>query len=142
MDRPLAALLAVLLAATLLPGCRRASGPDETYRAFARAAREGDAATVWSLLSERSRAELDARAKALAASAPPGALPAGGRDLVLGDLAPSAPPVEKALVVRESRDAAVVAVTVAGGGEPEEVSLVREGGAWRVVLPPLSSPAP
>jgi len=139
MSRALAASVAVAL---LLAACRRVDGPDEAYRAFARAAREGDAATVWSLLSERSRAELETRAKALADRAPPGTMPAGGRDLVLGDLAPSAPRIEKALVVRESRDAAVVAVTVAGGGAPEEVTLVREGGAWRVVLPPLSSPAP
>lgn len=139
MARALVLLLAV---AALLPACRRAPGPEETYRAFARAAREGDQATVWSLLSERSRAELDAHARALAASAPAGTLPSDGRELVLGDLAPSAPRIEKALVVRESRDTAVVAVTVAGGSAPEEVTLVREGGAWRVVLPPLSSPAP
>jgi hypothetical protein len=139
MLRALAAFLALAL---LLPACRKVDGPEETYRAFASAAREGDAATAWSLLSEASRAALDARARALAARAPPGALPATGRDLVLGDLAPSAPRIEKALVVRESRDAAVVAVTVAGAAAPEEVSLVREGGAWRVVLPPLSSPAP
>jgi len=139
MLRAPAALVALLV---LLLACRRVDGPDEAYRAFARAAREGDAATVWSLLSERSRADLDARAAALAARASAGTIPARGRDLVLGDLAPSAQPIEKAVVVRESRDAAVVEVTVAGGGPPGEVSLVREGGAWRVVLPPLSSPAP
>jgi hypothetical protein len=139
MLRAPAALVALLVLAT---ACRRAAGPEEAYQAFARAAREGDSDAVWSLLSERSRAELDDRARALAARAPEGTLPASGKDLVLGDRAPSAPRIEKAVVVRESRDAAVVAVTAAGGGAPEEVSLVREGGAWRVVLPPLSSPAP
>jgi hypothetical protein len=139
MVRPVAAALAVAL---LLPACRRADGPAEAYRAFAQAARAGDAPAVWSLLSEESREALDARAKALSGKNPPGVVPASGQDLVLGDLARAAPPVEKVLVMRESADAAVVAVTVAGAAQPEEVSLVREGGAWRVVLPPLSSPAP
>jgi hypothetical protein len=138
----LRALAAAAVLALLIPACRRAPGPEETYRAFVRAARAGDAATVWSLLAERSRAELDTRARALAADAPAAVRRATGQDLVLGDLAPSAPPIEKTIVLRESRDAAVVAVTVTGGGAPQEISLVREGGAWRVVLPPLSSPAP
>jgi hypothetical protein len=135
-------LVAVLAFTMLIPACRRVDGPAEAYRAFSDAARAGDSAAVWEHLSERSRETLDARAKALAGRTPAGVVPASGRDLVLGDLARAAPRVEKVLMVRESADAAVVAVTVAGSSAPAEVSLVREGGAWRVVLPPLSSPAP
>jgi len=39
------------------------------------------------------------------------------------------------VVLRESRDAAVVAVEEEGGEGAREVPLVREGGVWRVVLP-------
>ncbi len=123
--------LALLLAQA---GCRRDVGPAERYAAFAAAARQGDADEVWSMLSSRSREALDERARALAGKAPPGVVAAAGRQLVLGDLAPRARRPRSVVVVRESRDAAVVAVDVEG--EPtREVSLVREGGLWRVVVP-------
>jgi len=125
-----AALLVALLA---LPACRRPAGPEATYRAFAAAARAGDAAEAWALLSEGSRAHLDARARALADRVP--GLPASGRDLLLGDLAAGAPRLAKVTVVRESGDGAVLAVAVEGAVAPAEVTLAREGGRWRVVLP-------
>lgn len=127
-------LLRTLGALTLLAlACNRSSGPADTYRQFATAVREGRADLAWSLLSEGSRATLDAEARAVAARAP-GTVPARGRDLVLGDAAFRSPPVKSAIVVRESQDAAVVAVAVEGE-EKREVELVREGGAWRVVIP-------
>lgn len=132
--------LAALLAAALLvtPGCKRSSGPAETYRAFAAAARSRDPDAenvVWNLLSARSREALDARAKEVAARAPPGTVPASGRELVLGNLSLRAARVRSAVVLRESRDAAVVAVEEEGRSGAREVSLVREAGVWRVVLP-------
>jgi hypothetical protein len=130
--RALALLAATTLAA--LPGCRREVGPADRYRAFALAAREGRADEVWAMLSERSRAELDRRAQALAAKAPPGVLAGSGRATVLGDLAALAPRPGSIVVVRESRDAAVLAVE-AEGQPAREVTLVREGGVWRVVVP-------
>src|SRR5512142_2181068 len=127
-----ALLAAVALAA--LPACRRDVSPADRYRAFAEAARDGKADEVWGMLSERSRAELDRRAKGLAAKAPPGVLAASGRAMVLGDLSAVAPRPTSVVVVRESRDAAVVAVEV--DGQPgREVTLAREGGVWRVVVP-------
>jgi hypothetical protein len=123
--------LALLLAST---GCRRDVGPAERYAAFAAAAREGDGDAVWSMLSERSREAFEARARALAARVPAGAVSTSGRQLVLGDLAPRARRPRAVVVVRESRDAALVKVEVEG--EPDrEASLVREAGAWRVVVP-------
>jgi hypothetical protein len=127
--------IAVLLAVGLTLACRRAQGPAEQYRAFAAAARAGDADAVWSMLSERSRAALDARAREVAARAPSGVLSSSGRDLVLGDPSASARRLASVVVTRESRDAALLAVRVEDAGEPREVSLVREGGGWRVVLP-------
>jgi hypothetical protein len=131
MTLRLSLALALVLAAA---GCRSEMGPADRYRAFAAAARSGDADTVWSMLSEGSRAALDARAKALAARAPAGVVPSSGRELVLGDLSARAPRPGQVLVVRESRDTAVVAVEVEGQ-PPREVTLVREGGVWRVVVP-------
>jgi len=129
-------ILRVLAAGLLLAssGCRRDVGPADRYRAFSAAARDGDAEAVWSMLSERSREAFDARARALAARAPAGVVSSSGRALVLGDLAPSARRPTSVVVVRESRDAAVVSVEVEGEGA-REVSLVREGGVWRVVVP-------
>jgi hypothetical protein len=128
-------LLALLAVAVL--SCGRRDGPAETYRAFATAAREGRADVVWSLLSERSRASLDARAHELARAAPPGTVSASGVDLVLGDGAFRAPKVKSAIVLRESGDAAVVAVELEGG-ERRDVELVREGEGWKVVIPPAA----
>ncbi len=124
-----------LLLAVGSSACRRADGPAERYRAFAAAARGGDAAAVWSMLSERTRAAFDARAKALAAEAPAGVLPESGEALVLGDLAVRAERPRSVVVVRESQNAAVLSVEVEGGGPAREVTLVREAGAWRVVVP-------
>ncbi len=135
MLRAMRRALAVSLAVLLSLACRRAQGPADQYRAFVAAARAGDSDAVWSMLSERSRAALDDRAREVAARAPAGVLPASGRDLVVGDLAAHAGRVQSVVVTRESRDAALLAVRVEGAAEPQEVSLVREGGAWRVVLP-------
>jgi hypothetical protein len=128
-------LLFLLLSAVAVTGCRRAAGPAETYRAFADAARAGDVEGVWARLAERSRRVLDERARAVAARAPPGVVPASGKELVLGDLAAEAPRLHAVTVLRESQDAAVVAVEVEGAPGRREVSLVREAGVWRVVLP-------
>ena len=133
MRRTVLLLAALVLLA--LGACRRADGPDAAYRAFAAAARAGDAATVWSLLSQGSRAEFDARAKALAAGLP-GSAPQG-RDLVVGDLSAGAPRIESVEVLQLSGDEAVVGVTLRGAPDAAraEVRLVREGGRWRVVAP-------
>jgi hypothetical protein len=127
-------LALALLFLVLSPACRREVGPMERYRAFAAAARDGDADAVWSMLSEATRAQLDARARAVAKAAPSGVVTASGRQLVLGDLAAAAPRPKSVVVARESRDAAVVAVEVEDA-PAREVSLVREGGVWRVVVP-------
>lgn len=116
--------------------CKRPPGPADAYRQFAAAVREGRSDVAWEHLSKGSRAALDAEARALAARAP-GVVPARGQDLVLGDAAFRSPPVKSAVVVRESADAAVVAVEVAGEAK-REVELVREDGAWRVVIPPAA----
>ncbi len=126
--------LALLALAAALGGCRRDADPADRYRAFAQAARDGKADEVWNMLSERSRAELDRRAKALAAQAPPGVIAASGRALVLGDLSALAPAPTSVVVVRESREAAVLSVE-APGQPAREVTLAREGGVWRVVVP-------
>lgn len=128
-------LLPLALLVLLAAGCTRPQGPAEAYRAFAAAARSGDSAAVWGMLSAGSREVLDRRAAELAKEAPPGVVPASGKDLVLGDLSVAAPRPTSIVVRRESRDAAVVAVEVEGGRGAQEVSLVREGGVWRVVVP-------
>ena len=131
----MARLSAALLAAALLvASCRASETPAERYRRFADAARKGRAADAWAMLSAQSRKALVERAKALAGPKPSAGLDVTAADLVLGDLAPTAPRVKSVTVMRESRDAAVVSVEEASG-ERGEMSLVREDGEWRVVLP-------
>jgi hypothetical protein len=128
--------LLLVLAATIAgaTGCApREGAPDAAYRAFARAVESRDGDRAWGLLSGETRTWLDARAREVA-SAAPGVIAPDGRQLLLGTLSRAAPPPRSVLVVRESRDRAVVEVEEAGGAK-REVELVREGG-WRVVIPP------
>jgi hypothetical protein len=130
-------LLPALAALAALAACRSSGGPAEAYRAFAAATRAGDEDQAWARLSERSRAALDARAKEVAARTG-GVTPAMGKDLLVGDATSRAPRIEDVVVLRESADAAVVRVTDRAGAE-RDVTLVRERGAWRVVLPDFAA---
>jgi hypothetical protein len=134
MRRRPSLLLAALAVALASGACRRTDGPAEAYRRFAAAARSGDAEAVWALLSSDTRAALDTKARDAAAHAPPGVVPASGKELVIGDYATRAPRLKSVVVVRESADRAVVAAEDESGAK-QEVTLVREGGAWRVVVP-------
>jgi hypothetical protein len=127
-------VLAPVFLALCVAGCRAPEGPAERYRRFSDLAREGKAENAWPMLSSSSRARFEARARELAAQAPAGVIAASGPELLLGDLAVTAPRVKSAMVVRESKDAAVLSVEEEGGTK-REVSLVREDGAWRVVVP-------
>jgi hypothetical protein len=118
----------VLLAA----GCSRDVTPAGAYRAFARAVAERDADRAFGLLSKDTQAWLDARAAGVARLAP-GVVPASGRQLMLGDAALGPGPRLQVVVLRESRDVAVLEVS--DGGARREVEMVREG-SWRVRIPP------
>ena len=124
--------LAPCCLAAVLACARPAPAPDVAYRALAEAVRARDAERAWPLLSARTQAWLDARAKAAAAAAP-GVVPANGRELVLGSAALVARPPKAIVVLRESADRAVLQVTGADGAA-REVTLVRAG-QWRVELP-------
>lgn len=130
--RPLRRAAAAAVLALAASACAPREGtPDAAYRAFARAAAEGDAERAWSLLSEEDQRWLDERAHAVAAVAP-GVIAPGGRQLLLGPASRAVRPVTAAVVVRESRDRAMVEVEAGGARGP--VELVREGGRWRVRL--------
>ncbi len=126
--------LPLALVALLVGGCQRPDNPAERYERFARAARSGDVGAVWAMLSKESQDRLRARGKELEGGAKVPGADLRLANLILGDLAPTAPKVKSATVLRESQDRAVVAVE-AEGGERGEVSLVREGQEWKVVLP-------
>jgi hypothetical protein len=117
-----------------LAACRAPEGPAARYRRFAEAVRGGRASEAWSLLSSQSKEALAARGKALAGEKPPPGVDLSGRELLVGDLAPTSPKVKSVTVVREEGDRAVVAVEEEGGGRGE-ATLVREGKEWQVVLP-------
>jgi len=121
----------------LLLACAREETPATAYQEFTRAAASRDADRAFALLAPETQRWLDERASRVA-SAAPGVVPAEGRQLLLGDAALSAREAVKVTVVRESRDAAVLEVTVEGGGR-REVEMVRDGG-WRVRVPPPQAP--
>jgi hypothetical protein len=124
---------ATLLALALAIACAQREGPpDAAYRAFARAVAERDPDRAWALLSSDTQAWLDARAQVVAKVAP-GVVPASGRALLLGDAALAPRPLGTVVLLRESRDRALLKVTE-DGGAGGEVEMVREGG-WRVRLP-------
>lgn len=128
-------LRSVLLVATLCFACQpRPEDPAQRYRRFAAAARKGDTGTVWALLSSESQARVRARGKALEAQKPAPALDFGPAQLLLGDLAATAPKVKSTRVATESGDQAVVDVELEGGGRGQ-VNMRREKDGWRVVLP-------
>jgi hypothetical protein len=137
MRSGLAAVLLLLVA----PACAREQTPGAAYRAFVKAAADRDAERVWGMLSRDSQARLEARARAAAAEAPRGVVPASAKQLVLGDAELAAPPLASVVVLRESADRAILRVTLEGGAS-HEVTLVREGG-WRVDVAAASeAPAP
>jgi hypothetical protein len=127
----------LILAAIALAACApREGSPGAAYRAFVRAVSERDADRAWGILSSDTQAWLEARARSAAAAAP-GVVAPSGRQLLLGDAALGPRPLASVVVVRETRDRAVVEVAEEGGAK-REVELVREGG-WRVRVP---EPAP
>jgi hypothetical protein len=125
--------LAVLLAALAALACRPEAPPDASYRALSAAVRARDADAAWDLLSSDTRAWLEARARAAAAAAP-GVLPSEAKELLLGSASAGVRPPRSVVVLRESADRCLLQVAEEAG-EPREVTLVRERGAWRVVLP-------
>ncbi len=130
------ALLAVLLTLALLPSaCRPPEDPAQRYLRFASAARGGDDATAWALLSTASQDALRARAAALRGGKDGPRVDLSARDLVLGDLAATAPTVKGARVASQRGDDAVVEVDLEGGTHGQ-VTMHREADGWRVVLPP------
>ena len=70
----------------------------------------------------------------MAGENPPPGIDLSGREILLGDQAPTSPKVKSVTVVREQDGRAVVSVEEEGGNGGE-VTLVREGGEWQVELP-------
>ena len=122
----------LLLLLALVACAPRESSPGVAYRAFARAVSERDPDRAWGLLSSDTQAWLEARARAAAAAAP-GVVAPSARQLLLGDAALAPRPLASVVVLRESRDRAIVEAAEDGGAK-REVELVREGG-WRVRVP-------
>jgi hypothetical protein len=128
-------LLPVLAAAVLaaLPACGRDLPPDATYRALVRAMADRDAEAAWALLSADSQRWLQERARGAAAAAP-GVVSSSARQLLVGDASLGAPSPRSIEVVSASADRAVLRVE-GRAGAPQDVTLVREGGRWRVEIP-------
>jgi hypothetical protein len=130
--RSLLVTAAALLVA-LAPACSRDLGPEATYRALARAVSDRDGDEAWALLSSASQKWLQERARR-AAAAVPGVVTPNARQLLVGDAALGARPPTSIEVARHEGDRVILRVQ-APGAAPGEVTLVREGGRWRVELP-------
>ena len=137
MKTPLALASRAALAAALvavLPACQRDLPPDATYRALVRAAADRDEAAAWNLLSSATKKRLEERAR-VAAAAAPGVVPASARSMLVGDASLGVRPPSSITGVEAGPDRAVLRVE-APDSPSRDVVLVREGGAWRVDLPP------
>ncbi len=126
--------LAALALALAPAACARDPGPEAAYRSLAKAVADRDADTAWSLLSRDSQKRLDALAREAAARAP-GVVAPSGRQLLLGDASLASRPLALVELVSRDGDRAVLRVQEAGRS-PRQVSMVRQGGGWRVELPP------
>jgi hypothetical protein len=126
--------LPLVAIAFLSAACRPPEDPATRYRRFAAAARGGDADTAWALLATASQKQLEARSKELKAGGPTGGADLRAQELLLGDLARTAPKVKAAKVARADGDRATVDVELEGGGHGQ-VEMQREQDGWRVVLP-------
>jgi len=124
----LACVLALLVPAVLLVGCGSGGGgssagtPESVAQAFWKAAMTGNAAASWGLLSK----EIQARLKDEATWAKTGVTK------TLGD---GSIEVGKATI---NGDTATVTIKVMKGGTEittSEVTLVKEGGAWKIAIP-------
>ncbi len=130
----LAAVLAAAVALAAGAGCQqRDLPPDATYRALVRAVADQDEAAAWELLSTPTRKRLEERAR-VAASAAPGVVPASARTVLVGDAALGVAPPRAITVASRAPDRAGLRVE-APGAPPTDVTLLREGGAWKVDLP-------
>ena len=125
--RRAAVLVGVLLGTAA--GChqRHAPGPADAFVRFVGAAGRGDQATAWGLLSSETREA----AEQLGARQSP---PVPGRRLLLGGGLEFTHGLSEVSVVSRKGNQAVLSVT-ADDGSKRRVSLHREDGAWKVVLP-------
>ncbi len=122
----LACILSLLVSAAVLVGCGSggsSSGtPESVAQAFWKAAMTGDADASWALLSKSIQAGLknkDAWAKSGVTKSLGGGSIEAGKATITGDTA-------------------TVTIKVMNGGTEvttSEVSLVKEGGVWKVALP-------
>lgn len=130
------ALLLVLLFGVLLGGCSRGDGhtvaaPETAYRAFLDAVRSRDGDAVHAFLEDRVRDDLAARAERWRA--------ATGKELsppefLMMAWGPGEADVER--IEREATEGGTTTLRVETAlGESYRVSLRREAGEWRVVVP-------
>jgi Domain of unknown function (DUF4878) len=126
----LACVLSLLAGATMLIGCGSNGGgggtssdtPESVAKAFWTAALTGNADTSWALLSKSIQGNLKNKE-------------AWAKQGVSNTLGSSTIEVGKATI---SGDTAKVTIKVMNGGTEvisEEVTLVKEGGAWKVEMP-------
>lgn len=121
------------------PACSE-SGPIDAFLRFVEAVSERNAGGVWEGLSRADRARLEAASERLR-SISDGAVSRPPRELLFAAALHFRGGKRAVTVVRQSADEAVLRVRTEPGGEAE-VTLVREEGAWRVVLSPRPAAAP
>lgn len=105
------------------------SGPEPAFRRFVTAVQSGDVDGAWALLSHGTQEALTSyveRQRELGAK-----IPGDPRQAVLGD-AKLAQPIESLSIKEPGEDRAVLTVTA--GGVTQDVTMVKEDGAWRLSL--------
>ncbi len=122
-------LIAAMAACTPAQPPPGSAGPVEAVQDFAEAARRGDTATAWTLLSSRTQARADELAKTARTASDAG--PDSGRQMLFSSALPGRAVTAKE--VSQTGDSAEVQTTEGDAGT-QIWRVVREGGRWRVDL--------
>jgi hypothetical protein len=117
----------------LLVGCSAGTrSPEGAVRAFAEAAADGDRAAAFRLLGPTTRAKLADDAKRAAELS--GRRAMAPEEMLAAGWFPPRVRIDDVRVLERERGRATVEV-IGKGGERETVTVVDEGGAWKVELP-------
>jgi hypothetical protein len=131
------AIAGLCLLATL-PACK-GEGPVDIYLRFVEALAERDATGAWACLSRATRERLS-QASARLAEMAGGAVKAEPQEMLVVSSLSAARGKRAVTVAKEGADRVELKVTLSPSGDAL-VTLLREDGEWRILLPEPSGPA-
>jgi hypothetical protein len=115
-----------------LASCHGHQSPDDTFRAFTVAVLSHQADAAWALLTKDSQDAMTDATKQAVAQSPKGTVPTDPKAFLFGEDVQLARPVKDIKVLDQNAQRARLEVTTDDG--KHEVSMLQEGGGWRLDL--------